>query len=152
MLVHGPGDLSSIPGRVILKTQVWYLMSPCSTHSIIRNGSRVKWSNWGKGIQPSLQHCEVAMENEASGSPSITVANLYIYIYIYTHRERERQTDRQTDRLTEVRGSIKMFLFYPTAIPLFKNWKNLKWFSSFVRSCWMLNVTTAKISTVQLAI
>ena len=28
----------------------WYLMSPCVTLSIIRYGSRVKWSNPGKGV------------------------------------------------------------------------------------------------------
>ena len=31
----------------------WYLMPPCSTLSIIRYGSRVKWSNPGKGVVPS---------------------------------------------------------------------------------------------------
>ena len=32
---NGPGDLGSIPGRVIPKTQKWYLMLPCLTLSII---------------------------------------------------------------------------------------------------------------------
>ena len=31
----------------------WYLMSPCLTLSIISYGSRVKWSNPGKGVAPS---------------------------------------------------------------------------------------------------
>ena len=31
----------------------WYLMPPCLILSIIRYGSRVKWSNWGKGVAPS---------------------------------------------------------------------------------------------------
>ena len=44
---------SPIPGRVIQKTQKWYLIPPCLTLSIIRYGSRVKWSNPGKGIAPS---------------------------------------------------------------------------------------------------
>ena len=30
----------------------WHLMPPCLTLSIIRNGSRVKWSNPGKGVTP----------------------------------------------------------------------------------------------------
>ena len=30
------GDRGSIPGRVIPKTQKWYLMPPCLTFSIIR--------------------------------------------------------------------------------------------------------------------
>ena len=32
----------------------WYLMPPCLTLSIIRYWSRVKWSNPGNGIAPSL--------------------------------------------------------------------------------------------------
>ena len=47
------GDLGSIPGRVIPKTQKWYLMPPYLTFSIIRYGSMVKWSNPGKGVSPS---------------------------------------------------------------------------------------------------
>ena len=30
----------------------WYLIPPCLTLSIIRYGSRVKWSNLGKGVAP----------------------------------------------------------------------------------------------------
>ena len=53
VFANGPGDLGSIPGRVIPKTQKkWYLMPPCLTLSIIRYGSRVKWSNPGKGVAP----------------------------------------------------------------------------------------------------
>ena len=54
VFANGPGDLGSIPDRVMLETQKWYLMSPCLTLSIIRNGLRVKWSNPGKGVAPSL--------------------------------------------------------------------------------------------------
>ena len=43
-----PGDQGSIPGRVILKTQKWYLVLSFLTLSIIRYISRVKWSNPGK--------------------------------------------------------------------------------------------------------
>ena len=45
---NGPGDLGSIPGRVIPKT-----LPPCLTLSIIRYGSRVKWRNPGKGVASS---------------------------------------------------------------------------------------------------
>ena len=38
------------------RLQKWYLMPPCSTLSIIRHGSRVKWSNQGNGVAPSLTH------------------------------------------------------------------------------------------------
>ena len=34
----------------------WYLMLPCLALSIIRYGSRVKWSNPGKGVAPSPTH------------------------------------------------------------------------------------------------
>ena len=45
--------LGSIQGQVIPKTQKWYLIPPCLTLSIIRYGSRVKWSNPGKWVAPS---------------------------------------------------------------------------------------------------
>ena len=53
VFANGPGDLGSIPAQVIPKTQKWYLMLPCLTLSIIRYGSRVKWSNLEKGVAPS---------------------------------------------------------------------------------------------------
>ena len=53
VFANGPGDLGSIPRRVIPKTQKWYLMLPRLTLSIIRYGSRIKWSNPGKGVAPS---------------------------------------------------------------------------------------------------
>ena len=60
VFANSPGDLDSIRGRLIPKTQKWYLIPPCLTLSIIRYGSRVKWSNPGKG---------------AFESPSTTVTN-----------------------------------------------------------------------------
>ena len=54
VFANGPGDLGSVPGRVIPKTKKWYLMPPCLTLSIIRYGSRVKWSNPGKGLAPFI--------------------------------------------------------------------------------------------------
>ena len=47
---NGPGDLGSIPGRVIQKTSKMVVVPPCLTLSNIRYVSRVKWSNPGKGI------------------------------------------------------------------------------------------------------
>ena len=52
VVTNGPGDSVSISGRVIPKTQKWYLMLPCLTLNIIRNRSRVKWSNLRKVIAP----------------------------------------------------------------------------------------------------
>ena len=36
VFASGPRDQSSIPGRVIPKTQKWYLIPPCLTLSFIR--------------------------------------------------------------------------------------------------------------------
>ena len=49
---NGPGDLGSILGRVIPKTQKMVLKAALPTLSIIRYRSRVKWSNPGKGVAP----------------------------------------------------------------------------------------------------
>ena len=65
----GPGNLGSILGRVLPKTQKWYLMPLCLTLIIIRYRSRVSESNQEKG--------------------SLRVALDYrIYIYIYTENSR----------------------------------------------------------------
>ena len=46
----------------------WYLMPPCLTLSIIRYGSRVKWSNPGKGVAPSpTPWCSKLSKREPSG-------------------------------------------------------------------------------------
>ena len=50
VFANGPGDQGPILGQVIPKTQKWYLMPPCLTLSMIRQGSRVKWSNPGNGV------------------------------------------------------------------------------------------------------
>ena len=66
----------------------WYLMPPCLILSIIRYGSRVKWSNPGKGVVPSpTPWCS----SYQKGSLWVTLDyghqlyffTLYIYIYIY---------------------------------------------------------------------
>ena len=68
----------------------WYLMPPCLTLSIIRYGSRVKWSNPGNGVAPSpTPWCS----SYRKGSLRVTLDYgrqlyfyilIYIYIYIYT--------------------------------------------------------------------
>ena len=50
---NGPGDLGSIPDRVIPKTLKMVLIPPCLTLSKTRYVSRVKWSNPGKEVAPS---------------------------------------------------------------------------------------------------
>ena len=53
VFANGPGDLGSIPGRVIPKK---FKIPLCLTLSNIRYVSRVKWSNPGKGLAPSPPH------------------------------------------------------------------------------------------------
>ena len=48
VFANGPGD----PRSSYQRLKKWYLMPPCLTLSIIRYGSRVKWSNPGKGVAP----------------------------------------------------------------------------------------------------
>ena len=63
----------------------WYLMPPCLALSIIRYGSRVKWSNLGKRVAHFLT-LRCSIENGAFGSPLTIIANFtYIYIYIYIY-------------------------------------------------------------------
>ena len=76
VFTNGPGDLDSIPGRVIPKTQKMVLLIlPCLTLSIIRYVSKVKWSNPGKGVAAPLHLGVVAIEKGAFGSPSTMVTN-----------------------------------------------------------------------------
>ena len=54
VFAHGLGDLGSIPGQVIPKTQKkWYSMPLCLILRIIKYRSRVMWVNPGKGVAPS---------------------------------------------------------------------------------------------------
>ena len=77
VFAHGPGDLGSIPGRVMLKT-LKKLMLLCLTLSIIRVKKILE-----KEQRPPLQLGVVAMEKGASGSPSITIAN---FNYLLLHK------------------------------------------------------------------
>ena len=55
VFANGPGDLGSIPGRVIPKTQKMVLDTTLlnTQYYKVRIESRVKWSNPGKGVAPS---------------------------------------------------------------------------------------------------
>ena len=53
MFANGPGDLGSIPGRVIPKTQKIVLDAILLNTQHYKVLSRVKWSNPGKGVAPS---------------------------------------------------------------------------------------------------
>ncbi len=76
---HGPlaNTLPTIHWKIckydgMPKSEKWYLIPPCLTLRIIRYGSRVKWSNPGKGVAPSPG--VVAIEKGAFRSPSAKIA------------------------------------------------------------------------------
>ena len=88
MFANGPEDLGSIPGLVIQKKKKKkkekkkrYFMPPCLTLSIIKYGSKVKWSNPGKRVVPSPHLHVVAIEKGALRSPSTMVTNLPFFDY-----------------------------------------------------------------------
>ena len=59
-------------------------MPPCLTLSIIRYGSRVKWSNPGKGVAPSpTPWCSKLSKREPSGHPPLWSPTLLIYKYSF---------------------------------------------------------------------
>ena len=56
-------------------------MPPCLTLSIIRYGSRVKWSNPGKGVAPSpTPWCSKLSKREPSGHPRLWSPTLLTYL------------------------------------------------------------------------
>ena len=56
-------------------------MPPCLTLSIIRYGSRVKWSNPGKGVAPSpTPWCSKLSKREPSGHPRLWSPTFYISV------------------------------------------------------------------------
>ena len=108
MFANRPGDLVQSQVESYQRLKKWYLMPPCLTLSIIRYGSRVKWSNPGKGVAPSpTPWCSKLSKREPSGYPRLwsptththiylcisthththihAYIHIYIYIYIYTY-------------------------------------------------------------------
>ena len=83
VFANGPGDGRSIQGRGILKTQKYFLMSPCLTLSIIKYGSRVTESIQGKEYSLSLHIGVVAIDRESFRS-SLTTVCLLICLHTFT--------------------------------------------------------------------
>ena len=84
VFTNGPGDLGSIPGRVIPKTQKMVLDASLlnTQHYKVRIKGKVEPSR--EGVAPSHLGV-VAIEKGAFGLPSTMVTNfttIYIYIYI----------------------------------------------------------------------
>ena len=65
----------------------WYMMPSCLTLSIIRYGSRVKWSNPKKGVAPSpTPYCS----SYRKGSLQVTLDyghQLYLLLQIFKNRK-----------------------------------------------------------------
>ena len=89
-----PGDLGSIPGRFIPKTQKMVLDASLlnTQHYKVRINGKVEQSR--EGVAPSpTPWCS----SYRKGSLQVTLDNgrqltfIYIYIYIYIERERERE-------------------------------------------------------------
>ena len=60
----------------------WYLMPPCLTLSIIRYGTRVKWSNPGKGVAPSpTPWCSKLSKMEPSGHRRLWSPTLLLLLF-----------------------------------------------------------------------
>ena len=81
VFANGPGDLGSIPGRVIPKTQKMVLDASLlnTQHYKVRIKGKVEQSR--EGVAPPLHLGVVAIEKGAFGLPSTMVAN-FTYIWI----------------------------------------------------------------------
>ena len=74
-------DEGSILGRIIPKTQKWYLIQPRLTLSIIRYGSRVKWNNPGKTVAPT--HIPRCSSYWKGSRRLLTLFLTYIYTWLH---------------------------------------------------------------------
>ena len=85
VFANGPGDLASIPGRVIPKTQKMVLDASLlnTQHYKVRIKGKVEQSR--EAVAPPLHIGVVAIEKGAFGLPSTMVANFFMYIYIHKY-------------------------------------------------------------------
>ena len=83
VFTNGPGDLGSLPGRVIPKTQKMVLEAALLNTQIykVRIKSKVEQSR-ERSSAPSLHLGVVAIEKGAFGLPSTAVANYYGWVTI----------------------------------------------------------------------
>ena len=83
VFANGPGDLGSIPGRVIPKTLKMVLDTTLlnTQHYKVRFKGKVEQSwEWSSALPLHLG--VVAIEKGAFGSPSTMVANFTFYLYL----------------------------------------------------------------------
>ena len=87
VFVNGPGDLGSIPGRVIPKTQKMVLDASLlnTQHYKVRIKGKVEQSR-ERSSAPPTPWCSKLSKREPSGHPRLYIhTDMYIYIYIYMH-------------------------------------------------------------------
>ena len=80
LFANGSGDRVLIPGRVIPKTQKWYLIPPNITLSIIKYVSRESWSIQETELRHLPHLDDVAIAKVAFESTSTTVGQHILYI------------------------------------------------------------------------
>ena len=72
MFTNGPRDLGSIPGRVIPKTRQMVLDATLLNTHYYKVQIKVKWSNPGNGVVPSLHLSVVAIERSLANTHTHT--------------------------------------------------------------------------------
>ncbi len=81
MFANGPGDLGSIPGRVIPKTQKIVLDAALLNTQCYKVRIMGKVEQSREGVAPSLHLGVVAVEKGAFGSPSTMIANFTFFYF-----------------------------------------------------------------------
>ena len=138
LFTNGREDRDSIPGRVISKTQKWYLMPLGLIFSIIRYGSRVSGAIQGNELRPPLHLGVVVIEKGAFGTPSTMVDQLTTY-----NNNQEVDTQRSTSVSND--GSTRSSFFNPIHwinINKRANDQTLFLLSSRIKSELLNNITT----------
>ena len=81
VFANGPGDLGSIPGRVIPKTQKMVLDATMLNTQHYKVRIKVQWSNPGKGVMPSpTTWCSSYRKKEPPGHPRLRSPTL-LYLH-----------------------------------------------------------------------
>ena len=87
MFANGPGDLGSIPSRVIPKTQKMVLDTSLlnTQHYKVWIKGKVEQSREGVATSPT-PWCSKLSKREPSGHPRLWSPSFYFYIYIYIYQ------------------------------------------------------------------
>ena len=107
--VHKLGLQSQVKSYQRLKK--WYLMLPGSTFSIIRYGSRVKWSNPRKRVEPPPTRRCFTYWKESLRAALDYGPPTYIYIYIYMRTYQSNQFYVRTMYTHTHTGHIYIYIY-----------------------------------------